>query len=235
MPTTKPVSSISYNTLPFFKSVLDDLYKRHVIQSYFWISHKGEDGDKDHIHFRIVPNRRIDVMDIKALFIEKDPSHVKPLGVLGFRPSKEEDWLLYAVHDEDYLKSKYGAFERGEKLPYAWTDIRHEGDTDIETVFLRAKQSLRHSNAALINRLKSGELPLQLVREGESPHTVKFLLDLALREDIRWYEEASEMYRKRLVSLVDFLREEHGIIVSFDDENKPILNFSLKDYIENAQ
>lgn len=90
MATSQPVSSISYNTLPFFKSVLDDLYKRHVIQSYLWISHKGEDGDKDHIHFRIVPNRRIDVMDIKALFIEKDHSHVKPSAYLVFDPPKRK-------------------------------------------------------------------------------------------------------------------------------------------------
>ena len=104
--TQKPISTISYNTEPFLKNTLDMLYKQHIIQNYMYIFHKGEDGDKDHFHVRLEPNRRIDPMDIKELFSEYDSKNIKPLGVRPFRPSVEEDWILYALHNKDYLKTK---------------------------------------------------------------------------------------------------------------------------------
>ena len=62
--TSNPLSSISYNTESFLKEKLQSWYDNHLIQCFMYIKHKGEDGDKDHIHFRIEPNRRLDPMNL---------------------------------------------------------------------------------------------------------------------------------------------------------------------------
>jgi len=108
MATQKPISTISYNTEAFLIEKLEELRKAHTIQAFQYIKHKGEDGDKDHIHLRIEPNRALDPMDLTDLLREYQFGKDKPLGVRTWRPSKEEDWFLYAVHDSAYMKLKYG-------------------------------------------------------------------------------------------------------------------------------
>ena len=135
MATQLPISSISYTSEKFLVEVLDDLYAQHTIQAYQYICHKGEDGDKDHIHFRIEPNRRVDPMNIRDLLREPDPMHPgKPFTVRPFRFSKaEEDWFLYVLHDPEYMKIKYGDFlEPGEKMPYKVSDLRASEGYDID-------------------------------------------------------------------------------------------------------
>ena len=118
MATQKPISTISYNSEAFLKEKLNEWYKDHIIQAYQYICHKGEDGDKDHIHLRIEPNKRVDPMALTEQLKEFEIGKIKPLGIRPWRASKEEDWFLYAVHDKDYLKLKYGGFQKFEKLPY---------------------------------------------------------------------------------------------------------------------
>ena len=123
MATSKPISSISYNTEEFLKAKLESWLKAHIIQTYMYIKHLGEDGDKNHIHFRIEPNKKLDPMDLQEDLKEYTKDNKKPLGCRPFRPSKEEDWFFYAVHDKEYLRIKYGGGEKGEKLPYKWQNI----------------------------------------------------------------------------------------------------------------
>ena len=113
MATQKPISTISYNTELFLKEKLDTWYEAHIIQSYQYICHKGEDGDKDHIHVRIEPNKRVDPMDLQVQLREFQIGKEKPLGCRPFRPSKEEDWffsyivvflLLLSVYDKYIIK-----------------------------------------------------------------------------------------------------------------------------------
>lgn len=199
MATQKPISSISYNTLPFFESVVHDLYNSHIICNYMYILHKGEDGDKDHIHFYLEPNRRLDPMELKSLFFEVDLKYPdkKPLGIRPFRPSKEPDWILYAVHDEQYLKLKYGQFERGEKLPYSYTDIKCPDDFDIEIAFIRAKSTLKHSSASIANRLRNGEDILRLIEQGENVHTLNAIANALRNND--YLRMAAENHSLRLL------------------------------------
>lgn len=105
MATQKPISTISYNSESFLKEKLDIWVKAHIIQAYQYICHKGEDGDKDHIHLRIEPNKKLDPMDLADELKEFIQGKDKPLGVRPFRPSKEEDWFMYVVHDAEYLLS----------------------------------------------------------------------------------------------------------------------------------
>jgi len=92
-------------------------------------------------------------------------------------PSKEEDWILYAVHDEQYLKIKYGGAEKGEKIPYRWQDIRVPEYYDLEIAFIRAKAHLEHTTVNMAGKLQNGESPLNLILQGENVHTVNALMN----------------------------------------------------------
>ena len=204
MATQKPLSTISYNTESFLKEKLESLYKAHIIQSFQYIKHKGEDGDKDHIHLRLEPNKRIDPMDLAEKFIELDPNNVKPLCCRPFRPSKEEDWILYAVHDKDYLSLKYKGGERGEKIPYKWTDIVANEYYDTEIAFIRARSYLEHTTTNMACRLKDGVSAYSLIMEGENVHTVNALVKAMQITD---YERISAE-NLQLKRILDDIREE---------------------------
>lgn len=168
--TDRPISTVSYNTEPFLLAKLKELTDAHIIQSWSYIKHVGEDGDKDHIHLRMEPNRRIDKMTIKEYFEEPDPDCELPLGCLPFRPSKEEDWMLYVVHDSTYMKIKYNDEDEKEKLPYDYTDIICSCPRDRDIMWIRAKQALKHSSASLVGKLKDGVSTFSLMQQGENPH-----------------------------------------------------------------
>lgn len=176
MATINPISSISYNSLEFLKEKLDTWYNNHLISCYMLIQHKGEDGDKDHIHFRIEPNKRLDPMNLVEDLREYVPGNSKPLGCRPFRPSKEEDWILYAVHDSQYLKLKYSGGEKGEKLPYNWQDVIVSEYYDFEVAFIRAKSYLEHTSQNIATKLRDGTKPINLILEGENPHTVNAIM-----------------------------------------------------------
>ena len=222
MATQKPISTISYNTEAFLKEKLDTWYQAHIIQSYQYICHKGEDGDKDHIHVRIEPNKRVDPMDLQAQLREFQMGKEKPLGCRPFRPSKEEDWFLYAVHDKDYLKTKYRGGEKGEKLPYKWEDIKAPDDYDVEIAFLRARQNLEHTGANIANRMRKGEDALKLILEGENVYTVNALMRAMSKTDYerlaRDYEQLSSQYNM----LIDAI-EAAGFAIEMDDNDRPML------------
>lgn len=111
MRTTKPISTISYNTEGYLKLTLDNLVKSKIISFWAYIYHKPEDdecGKKNHFHVYVEPSKMLQTVDLRAAFKEFDPKHPeKPLGVIDFRQSKNfGDWYLYALHDRAYLASK---------------------------------------------------------------------------------------------------------------------------------
>lgn len=221
--TQKPISTISYNTEPFLKGVLEMLLKQHIIQNYCFIFHYGEDGDKDHFHVRLEPNKRIDPMDIKELFREFDPNNIKPLFVRPFRPSVEEDWLLYVVHDKEYLKIKYGGGEKGEKIPYSWQDIKCPDDYDCEIAFIRAKSKLKHTSSNLAKSLCDGEKPINLIMQGENVHTVNALMQAFRTNDYTRLQEQYHLVSCELDSLYKAIKNK-GLTVEFDDNGNMFLS-----------
>jgi hypothetical protein len=196
-----------------------------------YICHKGEDGDKDHIHLRIEPNKSLDQMDLTEALKQYPEGAVKPLGVRPWRPSKEEDWLLYAVHDADYLKAKYHEGEKGEKLPYKWQDIKASEGYDVEIAYIRARSYLEHTNANIIKRLSEGTAPVVLAEEGLNPFTVNSIIKLwEPREVDRLRRENEELrkelrdYREHYETLLASLHE-WGFTIGYDGEG----NFYLDD------
>lgn len=109
MRTSKPISTVSYNTLDFFEGTCERLLKSKIISFYAFIVHKGEDdesGKKDHIHAYFELAKTVQTEDLKEMFIEPDPTNIKPLACLSFRPSKFPDWYQYTLHDPYYLMQK---------------------------------------------------------------------------------------------------------------------------------
>lgn len=234
MATQKPISTISYNSESFLIEKLQILYDAHIIQAWQYIVHKGEDGDKDHIHLRIEPNKRIDAMDLTEKFKEFEKGKDKPLGVRPWRNSKEEDWFLYAVHDSDYLSLKYGGGDRGEKLPYDWKDIKTSPDYDLETSWIRAKAAQKHSTVNIATSIQNGQKPVDLLMQGENPYTLLNVMRLLSGNDYSRlasdYKDLHIQYQNlkdKFDSLVDALNRD-GLIVSFDDNGKLIISSGIE-------
>lgn len=122
MKTIRVLSNVSFNSLNFFTLKINDLFNRGIIDWAYWIHHLPEDDElKEHIHFVFKPSSRIDTMDIRQFFYEYVNVNEKPLTCTPkFLPCNSiDDWLLYAVHDTAYLKSK-GQFR---KYHYNFTDL----------------------------------------------------------------------------------------------------------------
>lgn len=225
MATQKPISTISYNTESFLREKLDTWYQAHIIQAYQYICHKGEDGDKDHIHLRIEPNKKLDPMDLQAELREYQLGKDKPLGCRPFRPSKEEDWYLYVVHDPQYLKLKYGGGEKGEKLPYKWQDIKASEFYDVEVSFIRAKAYLEHTSANMASKLQKGENPMNLILEGENVFHVNAIMRALSSNDYQRLVQDFVETDKRLKSILNAI-DEYGLAIVNDDNGNVILEKS---------
>jgi len=222
MATQKPISTISYNTEPFLKEKLETWLNAHIIQAYQYICHKGEDGDKDHIHLRLEPNKKLDPMDLIEQLREYQLGKDKPLGCRPFRPSKEEDWILYAVHDEQYLKLKYGGGEKGEKLPYKWQDIRVPEYYDMEIAYIRAKAHMEHTSVNMATRLQNGDNPLNLILQGENVYTVNALMHALSVTDYQRLQNEFNSVSLRLKTLIQAV-EDYGLSIECDDSGNVVL------------
>lgn len=112
MKTTKPISTISYNTEGYFELKMRELLKAGIISFYAYIKHDGEADDevrdaKDHIHAYLEPAKSVQTEDLRKMLQELNFSHPnKPLGCMPFNSSKFQDWYLYSIHDREYLASK---------------------------------------------------------------------------------------------------------------------------------
>ena len=108
MTTSKPFSTITYNSETFLISKLDDLVTGGILDEYAFIHHaKEEDEAKDHIHLYMIPAHKMDTAKIKDYLQEYDEKNPdKPLGCISCVSSKWDDFYLYGIHDSAYLASK---------------------------------------------------------------------------------------------------------------------------------
>lgn len=123
MQTIRVISNISYNTLEFFETKINELTARRFIDWAYWVFHLADEDElKDHIHFVLKPSKRLETADLRDFFKEIDPNHDKPRTCTArWQPTNSmDDWLLYAKHDPAYLTSK-GQYRRHH---YEWKDIK---------------------------------------------------------------------------------------------------------------
>lgn len=221
MATQNPISTISYNTEEFLREKLDSWVDAHIIQAYQYICHVGEDGDKNHIHLRLEPNKRVDPMDLTDALREFVMGGQKPLGVRPWRPSKEEDWYLYVVHDEEYLRRKYGGGEKGEKIPYNYTAIQVSDGYDLECAFIRARATLEHTQESIADKLRKGANPLDLVMQGGNNAFVVSNLTRLLRDTD--YSRLAKEYERLEVMFDTLCGKLHDVGIGvYIDENDNI-------------
>ena len=123
MQTIRVISNISYNTIEYFESKVQELIERRIIDWCYWAFHLADEDElKDHIHFVLKPSKRLETADLRDLFKEHDPTNEKPRTCTArWQPTNSmDDWLLYAKHDPAYLASK-GQYRRHH---YKWDDIK---------------------------------------------------------------------------------------------------------------
>lgn len=132
MRTTKPISTISFNTPDYLAQKLDELVRAKRLSFWSFISHLPEDdeaGNRDHIHLYLEPSKMLQTDDLKEEFKEFDPMKPdKPRGCISFRSSKFSDWYLYALHNKAYLASK----GQTRKYHYKHDDIRSSDPDDLQ-------------------------------------------------------------------------------------------------------
>lgn len=166
MRTSKPFSTISFNTYSFLWRKCVDLVNNYKIFSFIFIHHlPEEDENKEHYHLFLIPNGTLDTEKIREEFLELLPGEDKPLGVLPFRSSSFVDWYLYAIHDKDYLVSKC----QSRKYHYSDEDLKYP-DYDQ---FIQLKHSADFSKFKRMKRFREmaeSGVPFQnLVAQGFVP------------------------------------------------------------------
>lgn len=152
MKTKRDISTISYNTKDFIYNVLYELYKAHKIAFFCGVCHIGEtldDGtqEKDHIHLFVEPNEKLDTMDLIELSKEVDPVNPdKPLKTIFWHYSDWDNWLLYDMHDKEYLRLKL----QKRDYTYSYEDFFY---SDEDEFFERYNKALHSSKISDMLRL----------------------------------------------------------------------------------
>lgn len=168
MRTTKPISTISYNTDDFLKLKLDYLVQEHRVEYWCYVFHHGEldeygAREKDHKHLYIVPNGKIDTMDLREYMCELDINNPsKPLKCMDFRNSKEDEWFLYCSHDPDYLRSKFMVRE----YSYTLADFISSDEDETRIKFDRAFHESDYMKTQRILKLLESQSAYQLASAG---------------------------------------------------------------------
>lgn len=149
------------------------MMKARTISEWYFIEHgKEEDELKDHIHLLVFPNKLLDTMDLSDALQERDPARPldKPLGVIPWRLSSVDDWILYCEHFEMYLNTK------GEtrQLHYTEDDFTVCDEDSFHELYHHAHTSStwaeKNRRLQLLNRRDFD--PFTLLTEGQLPLTM---------------------------------------------------------------
>lgn len=167
MRTSKPISTISYNSPEFLRSKIGQWKKAGLIEFGMWIYHRAETGEKDHFHVLLRPARLVQTMDLELDSCEFDPNMPdKPLKMVGFRVSKETEWLLYTLHDPVYLREK--ALER--EYVYCFEDYENtDEDTFNEIISHCTDERKGKLEYRLVELIQRGMTWAQIVQGGFVP------------------------------------------------------------------
>lgn len=164
MKTKNAVSTILYDEiLTNFENNLKFLKDIGYIESYIYIKHNGDvDDKKDHYHVLLFPQKRVDTLVIRDNFKIVDEVYA----CLPFRETKSvSDWLLYSMHNDDYLKSK----GLSRNFTYQLTDFKtNEGVDFVNQLYNDAVLTITSQNRVshFINYFKAGIMPQQIICSG---------------------------------------------------------------------
>lgn len=173
MRTSKPVSTISYNSKEFLSLKLEELRNAGIISEWYFIQHSPEHDElKKHIHLYLMPSKMIQTDDLIKEFYEPDPDKPgKFLTCPRWQSSKFADWYLYGLHDAAYLASKgqsrffhyrhcdFSAFDSD-----AFSDAVREIDFTALTAIKRMQDAIQQG-LSFAGFLRRGGVPIQAVNQ----------------------------------------------------------------------
>lgn len=170
MKTSKPISTISYNSVDFLELKLNELLKCKKIEFWAFICHKPEDDEsklKPHSHVYMIPSSLLQTEDIREYLQEYDPQNPnKPLGVIRFASSKRfGDWCLYVLHDTAYLASK----SQSRKYHYSYSNIRTSDQETMDNFYQNIDLMEVSKYKALLEAQKTGVTWAQFFSRGTVP------------------------------------------------------------------
>lgn len=173
MRTSKPFSTISYNSDKYITLKLNSLVDSGKISFWCAIRHKPEEDEKkSHLHIYIVPSAMFQTDDLKSYLAEVDPEHPKqPLTCISARPSKTfDDWVLYALHDKRYLTSKGLSRQHHYNRDALFTSDTNELDclfNEVDMCKYTVYQTLldfKQDGKTFEQLLLTGQVPIQQIR-----------------------------------------------------------------------
>lgn len=168
MKTSKPFSTISYNSIDFLSIKLQELTQRRVINFYAFVYHyKEQDERKDHIHLIVFPNGQYQTDALQDYLLEPDLKDLtqKPLGIMPCQSSKWGDWYLYCSHDSAYLASK------GQVRQYHYNEEDfYSSDSDYLHELIHTIDRTKYAKTQdFVNQVKMG-VPLgEMLLKGQIP------------------------------------------------------------------
>lgn len=151
--TSKPLSTVTWNSEKFLVNQLNDLLKNGVISYWCYVVHKAEKSEgKEHIHLYFEPRKMVDPVDFRAYLREVDitnPSH--PIMPSRIQPSKGNHWSAYSRHDPVYIK-KYTK-EGIKEYQYEKSDFKSSDDILFEQQWEDGSNLCYDENAELVKAI----------------------------------------------------------------------------------
>ena len=151
MRTNKSISNIAYMSPHDFAMSVRRLQDSGDIGTCFWIFHRGEDNDKDHIHFLLLGGEKTyntnGLSDLFGFTLFDDGS--KGSVTKCWCPTKRvEDWLLYSIHDKLYLLHKC----ESKDYHYSFVDIMC-GLNDTDTLNIHIHQAEHYRDFEMLDKV----------------------------------------------------------------------------------
>ena len=168
MKTSKPFSTISYNSPEFLIVKLNDLVERRVIAFFAFVKHfKEADEKKDHIHLIVFPNGQYQTDALKDYLAEPDFSDLskKPLGIMPCQVSKWSDWFLYCSHDSAYLASK----GQTRQFHYLEEDFVSSDEDYLHELIRTIDRTKYAKTQDFVNQVQSGVPLSDMLTKGQIP------------------------------------------------------------------
>lgn len=137
------MTTISYNSDTFLTSKLDELISGHQLRFWAFINHLPEEEEKvQHKHLLIIPDTRIDTVQLDEHFLEPDPDpyQLKPLRCLPFDRCEDlYQWLLYAIHFKRFILKKQ---KKPKKYEYPLSDVKNSNQDYLDNLYYTAVHEL---------------------------------------------------------------------------------------------
>lgn len=214
------LTPISWNTRDYLLTTLKGLNDRGVVRHWVAIRHQGEHDlvqdrdEKDHWHLLLILGGEVQVEKLLDEFKEPDPTHPdKPLGcyldpeLLNVKARSENraiaSWLLYGLHDEEFLR----AIGEERQFHYKWEDFLTDSEEWLHAVrrlfnrrFGEFADLRRPPLAVVTEMVMAHELTVnECLRKGWISPVVARSLSACLRDQAMELEKVLEDHRTEAV------------------------------------